>query len=143
MTAGIIVAIMIIPIITSITREVFATVPDADKQAAFALGATRWEMIKGAVLPAQLRRHGRRDHARPGPGDGRDDRGGPDIGAATQITPNLFATGDALPAVIVRTSAIRRSTARPSADRAGVLLFVITIRGQLRRAVVVRRAEIR
>ncbi len=42
---------MIVPIITSITREVFATVPEADKQAALALGATRWEMIKGAVFP--------------------------------------------------------------------------------------------
>src|SRR5262245_47489847 len=51
MTAGIIVAIMIIPIITSITREVFATVPESDKQAAYALGATHWEMIKGAVFP--------------------------------------------------------------------------------------------
>src|SRR5262249_48815281 len=51
MTAGLILAIMIIPIITSITREVFATVPDAEKHAAYALGATRWEMIKGAVFP--------------------------------------------------------------------------------------------
>ncbi len=42
---------MITPIITSITREVFATVPAADKQAALALGATRWEMIRGAVFP--------------------------------------------------------------------------------------------
>ena len=51
MTAGIIVAIMITPIITSITREVFATVPASQKEAALALGATRWEMIRGAVFP--------------------------------------------------------------------------------------------
>ncbi|GAB3998847.1 hypothetical protein GCM10029992_25790 [Glycomyces albus] len=50
-TAGLILAIMAIPIITSISREVFDTVPEADKQAAYALGATRWEMIKGAMLP--------------------------------------------------------------------------------------------
>ena len=42
---------MITPIITSITREVFATVPTAQKEAAVALGATRWEMIRGAVFP--------------------------------------------------------------------------------------------
>ncbi|HEX8627958.1 MAG TPA: phosphate ABC transporter permease subunit PstC, partial [Catenuloplanes sp.] len=46
MTAGIILAIMITPIITSIGREVFSTVPRADKEAALALGATRWEMIR-------------------------------------------------------------------------------------------------
>ena len=42
---------MITPIITSITREVFETTPAGQKEAAIALGATRWEMIRGAVLP--------------------------------------------------------------------------------------------
>ena len=51
MTAGIIVAIMITPIITSITREVFATTPAVQKEATYGLGATRWEMIRGAVFP--------------------------------------------------------------------------------------------
>ncbi len=49
--AGIILSIMITPIITSICREIFRAVPSADRHAAFALGATRWEMIKAAVLP--------------------------------------------------------------------------------------------
>ena len=51
MTAGIILAVMITPIITSLTREVFNTVPRGEKDAALALGATRWEMIRGAVFP--------------------------------------------------------------------------------------------
>src|SRR5262245_52934675 len=51
LTAGIILAIMIIPIITSLAREVIETTAQADKEAAFALGATRWEMINAAVLP--------------------------------------------------------------------------------------------
>ncbi len=42
---------MITPIITSLCREVFRSVPSADRHAAYALGATRWEMIKEAVLP--------------------------------------------------------------------------------------------
>lgn len=50
MTAGLIVALMIVPIITSLTREVFVTVPGAQKEAALALGSTRWEMIRVAVL---------------------------------------------------------------------------------------------
>ena len=42
---------MITPIITSVSREVLDTVPSGEKDAALALGATRWEMIRGAVLP--------------------------------------------------------------------------------------------
>jgi len=49
--AGLIMAIMILPIVSSISREVMATVPAQDKEAALALGATRWEMIRMAVLP--------------------------------------------------------------------------------------------
>lgn len=49
--AGIVVGIMIIPIITAITREVFSQVPLDRVQAAYALGATRWTMIRAVVLP--------------------------------------------------------------------------------------------
>jgi phosphate ABC transporter permease protein PstC len=48
---GLILAIMILPIISAIAREVIATVPPEHKEAALALGATRWEMIRTAVLP--------------------------------------------------------------------------------------------
>ncbi|WP_067459631.1 phosphate ABC transporter permease subunit PstC [Actinomadura macra] len=50
-TASVVLAIMILPIISSITREVFLQVPRANVEAALALGATRWETIKLAVLP--------------------------------------------------------------------------------------------
>jgi len=50
-TCGIILAFMITPIVTSLSREVFATVPAIDKEGAYALGATRLEMIRGAVWP--------------------------------------------------------------------------------------------
>src|SRR3954451_11960977 len=49
--AGLILAIMIVPIVSAISREVMATVPPDHKEAALALGATRWEMIRMAVLP--------------------------------------------------------------------------------------------
>lgn len=48
---GIVLAIMILPIITAMTRETFAQTPQAHKDAATALGATKWEMIRTAVLP--------------------------------------------------------------------------------------------
>ena len=49
--AGLILSIMILPIVSAISREVVATVPPDLKEAALALGATRWEMIRIAVLP--------------------------------------------------------------------------------------------
>ena len=51
LTAGIVLAIMALPIITAITREIFAQTPTLHQEAALALGATRWEMIRMAVLP--------------------------------------------------------------------------------------------
>jgi len=48
--AGVVLAIMIVPIISSISREVLAVVPQHQREAALALGATRWEMIRVAVL---------------------------------------------------------------------------------------------
>ena len=49
--AGIVLAIMIIPIVTSVSREIFSQAPLDRIQAAYALGATRWSMIKAVVLP--------------------------------------------------------------------------------------------
>ena len=53
---GLVLAIMILPIVTSLSREVFLQTPTAHEEAALSLGATRWEMIRTAVLP----------HGRPG-----------------------------------------------------------------------------
>jgi phosphate transport system permease protein len=51
LTAGIVLAVMILPIISAISREVFSQVPSLHREAALALGATRWEMIRMSVLP--------------------------------------------------------------------------------------------
>ena len=51
LTAALILTIMITPIITSVTREVFETVPGELKEGFYALGATRWEMVRRVVLP--------------------------------------------------------------------------------------------
>ena len=50
LAGGIIVAIMILPIITSVSREILRSVPDLQREAAYALGATRWEATRIAVL---------------------------------------------------------------------------------------------
>ncbi len=49
--AGVVVALMITPIITSIVREVFSQAPPGEKEAALAMGSTRWGMIRTVVLP--------------------------------------------------------------------------------------------
>jgi phosphate transport system permease protein len=51
LTAGLVLAVMILPIISALSREVFSQVPALHREAALALGATRWEMIRMSVLP--------------------------------------------------------------------------------------------
>jgi len=51
LTAGIVLAVMILPIITSLSREIFLQTPKLHEEAALAMGATRWEMIRMAVFP--------------------------------------------------------------------------------------------
>ncbi|MGY1843445.1 phosphate ABC transporter permease subunit PstC [Modestobacter sp. SYSU DS0875] len=51
LTIGLVLAVMILPIVSAISREVFSQVPTLHTEAALALGATRWEMIKMAVIP--------------------------------------------------------------------------------------------
>jgi phosphate transport system permease protein len=51
LTAGIVLAVMILPVIAAVSREVFLQTPQLHQEAALAIGATRWEMIRLAVLP--------------------------------------------------------------------------------------------
>ena len=51
LTVGVVLSIMVLPIVTALSREVFAQTPTTNMEAALALGATRWEMIRTAVLP--------------------------------------------------------------------------------------------
>ena len=51
LTAGLILAVMVVPYITSVSREVLLTVPSSQREGILALGATRWEMLWTAVVP--------------------------------------------------------------------------------------------
>ncbi|WP_020520650.1 phosphate ABC transporter permease subunit PstC [Catelliglobosispora koreensis] len=143
MTAGLILAVMIIPIITSITREVFDTVPAADKQAAWALGATKWEMIRGAVLPHSFGGIVGAVMLGLGRAMGETVAVALVIGAAIQVTPNLFAPGYTIPAAIVNLFGESSGEFTAALIGMGVVLFVLTIAINLLAQVVVRRAEIR
>jgi phosphate transport system permease protein len=126
-TCGIILAFMITPIVTSLSREVMATVPQIDKEGAYALGATRWEMITGAVWPhsqggvvgAVLLGLGR--------AMGETIAAALVIGSSATITSRLFAPGYDMPAVIANQFGEASGEFRAALMGLGVLLFVFTI----------------
>jgi phosphate ABC transporter permease protein PstC len=127
--AGLILAIMILPIVSAISREVLATVPSENKEAALALGATRWEMIRIAVIP----------YARPGITGGAMLGLGRAlgetiavvlvIGNAPVIGHNLFTQGYSLAAVIANEFGEAAATPIHSSAlfAAGLVLFVLTL----------------
>jgi phosphate transport system permease protein len=139
-TAGIILALMITPIITSLAREVIDTTPPSDREAALALGATRWEMIRGTVLP----------HAKGGlvgavmlglgRALGETIAVALVIGSSAQITRNVFGSGDALPARIANEWGEAEGNWRAALIGLAVVLFVITIAINLLATAVVNRS---
>jgi phosphate ABC transporter permease protein PstC len=127
--AGLILAIMILPIVSAIAREVMSTVPAEHKEAALALGATRWEMIRMAVLP----------YARPGITGGAMLGLGRAlgetiavvlvIGNAPTIGSHIFSQGYSLAAVIANEFGEAAATPIHSSAlfAAGLVLFVLTL----------------
>jgi phosphate transport system permease protein len=126
-TAGIILAFMITPIVTSLSREVVATVPSIDREGAYALGATRWEMIRGVVWPhsqsgvvgAVLLGLGR--------AMGETIAVALVIGSSAVITSHLFSPGYNMPAVIANQFGEATGVFRAALMGLGVLLFAFTI----------------
>ena len=141
MTAGVILAIMITPIITSISREVLSTVPQANKDAALALGATRWEMIRGAVFPHSFGGLVGAVMLGLGRAMGETIAVALVIGGATSITPNIFAGGNSMAAIIVQQFGESSGTFTAALIGLGVVLFAMTVLVNLAARVIVRRAE--
>ncbi len=127
MTAGMILAIMIVPIITSLSREVISTVPSAQREAAYGMGATRWEMLRYSVLPWS--RGGITGAVMLGLGRalGETIAVALVIGSAPQITSHIFEPGDAMAAVIANQFGEAQGTHRAALIGLGVVLFLITI----------------
>ena len=127
--AGLILAIMIVPIVSAISREVIATVPAEHKEAALALGATRWEMIRTAVLPYS--RAGITGGAMLGLGRAIGETIAVTlvIGNAPVIGKHLFDQGYTLAAVIANEFGEAAATPIHSSAlfAAGLVLFVFTL----------------
>jgi phosphate transport system permease protein len=126
-TAGLILAFMITPIITSLSREVIATVPAIDREGAYALGATRWEMIRGAVWPHSQSGIVGSILLGLGRAMGETIAAALVIGSSHQITSHLFAPGDSMPAVIANEFGEASGVYRAGLIGLGVLLFALTI----------------
>jgi phosphate ABC transporter permease protein PstC len=126
---GLILAIMIVPIVSAITREVMATVPSDHKEAALALGATRWEMIRTAILPYS--RAGITGAAMLGLGRAIGETIAVTlvVGNAPVIGKHLFDQGYTLAAVIANEfgEAANNPLHRAALIAAGLVLFVLTL----------------
>jgi phosphate ABC transporter permease protein PstC len=140
--AGLILAIMILPIVSAISREVIATVPHAQKEAALALGATRWEMIRMAVLPYS--RAGISGAAMLGLGRAIGETIAVTlvIGNAPEIGHTIFAQGYTLAAVIANEfgEAANNELHRAALIAAGLVLFLLTLVVNMAARAVVKRA---
>jgi phosphate ABC transporter permease protein PstC len=143
--AGLVLAIMILPIVSAISREVLATVPPEHKEAALALGATRWEMIRMSVIP----------YARPGITGGAMLGLGRAIGetiavayvigGSTTVGHSIFEQGQSFAGVIALQFGEAQSTPlyKSALLAAGLVLFVLTlIINAIARAYVTRAGRI-
>ena len=129
LTAGLILTVMILPILTAIAREVMLVVPVSQREALLALGATRWEVIRHAVLP----------FAQVGIAGGAILALGRALGEtiavtmvignqASKLSPSLFDTGYSLSSVIVNQFGEATPGVFQSAVlEVGVILLIITL----------------
>ncbi|MEZ5320903.1 MAG: phosphate ABC transporter permease subunit PstC [Microthrixaceae bacterium] len=143
MTAGLVVGLMIVPIVTSIIREVFSTVPTVEKHGALALGATRWEMIRGVVFPHSTGGVVGAVMLGLGRAMGETIAVALLIGASAQVSANLFAPGEAMPSVIARNLNEADGTFRAALIGLGLGLMVLTVIINVGARLLVRRVELR
>jgi phosphate transport system permease protein len=127
LAAGVILAIMILPTITSIAVEVLRTVPGSLREAALALGATRWEMIRLSVLP--YARAGILGATILGLGRALGETMAVTmlIGNSPTISASLFAPGYSLPAVIANEFAEASGMQTSALAALGLILFGVTL----------------
>jgi phosphate transport system permease protein len=139
---GLVLAIMILPIVSAIAREVMSTVPADHKEAALGLGATRWEMIRLAVLP--YCRSGIVGGAMLGLGRAIGETIAVTIliGNAPELGHHIFSQGYSLAAAIANEFGEAQGVHRSALFAAGLVLFVLTLLvNGIARLLVVRAAR--
>jgi phosphate transport system permease protein len=141
-TAGLILTIMIVPIIASICRELFLQVPGELEEGAMALGATRWEMVRGVILPATRTGIAAAIILGLGRALGEAIAVTQVIGGGTRISSNVFGPSDTLASKIAA-SYQGAATALESASLLylAAILLVIGLLTNLAAQVIVRRFD--
>jgi len=127
LAGGMIIAIMIIPIITSVSREILVSVPNLQREAAYALGATRWEVTRIAVLSYAKRGIFGAIILGLGRALGETMAVTMVIGNTPQIAASLFAPGYTLASVIANEFAEAGDLCVQSLFEIGLVLFLVTI----------------
>jgi phosphate transport system permease protein len=128
LTAAVILTIMVTPIITSVTREVFETVPGDLKEGAYALGATRWEMVREVVLPYSRAGIVGASILGLGRAIGEAIAVAQVIGGATAINRSLFHTGGTMAAQIAaQFQGAPGALQKPSLAYLGLILLVFAV----------------
>jgi len=141
-TAGLILTIMIVPIVASISRELFLSVPNELEEGALALGTTRWEMVRGVILPATRSGVAAAVILGLGRALGEAIAVTQVIGGGTKITKNIFGPSDTLASKIAASyqgaaSAIEASSLLYLA----AILLVIGLLANLAAQMIVRRFD--
>jgi phosphate transport system permease protein len=126
-TAGIILALMITPIVSSLAREVIATCPAGEIEGAMALGATRWEAIRGVVLPHSSGGLVGAVMLGLGRAMGETIAATLVIGSSPQIAANLFGSGNSIAAVIASEWGEAEAGHRSALLALAVTLFLLTV----------------
>ncbi|HEY0877926.1 MAG TPA: phosphate ABC transporter permease subunit PstC [Zeimonas sp.] len=126
-TAGVVLALMVVPFVASVMRDVFQTVPPVLKESAYGLGCTTWEVVRHIVLP--YTRVGVVGGVMLGLGRALGETMAVTfvIGNANRLSPNLFAPGNSIASTLANEFAEADPLLHiPSLFALGLLLFVIT-----------------
>jgi phosphate transport system permease protein len=143
-TASIVLAVMITPIIVSLSREVIETTPAFEKEAALALGATRWEMIRGAVLPHSAGGLVGAVMLGLGRAMGETIAVTLTIGSALgQVSLNALASGNSMPAMITSEWGEADTLKKSALIGMAMTLFVITILVNTIATAIVQRSQVK
>jgi len=131
-TASLVLTIMVIPIIASISRDLFRSVPPELQDGASALGATRWEVVRGIVLPTTSTGVVAACILGLGRALGEAIAVSQVIGAGSQIDPNLFAPGDTLASrIALQFPGALTELHKASLYYCGVILLVLNLAANL------------
>jgi phosphate transport system permease protein len=132
-TAGLILTIMVIPIIASVSRDLFRTVPREIQDGASALGATRWEVVRGVVLPSTASGVVAASLLGLGRALGEAIAVAQVVGAGSEIHKSLFETGETLASRIANqfSSAVNIPLYESSLFYLGLIILVIGLLSNL------------